>query len=194
MYGGGGLPQEWAIPMWKRVAEFCRERQNLCHGARQVKQVGILYCEAKSDPAVSSLYTLNYPELTAVRGWINMLQDSQISSGVLYEYQLLEDSLSDYPVIILPAAKSLKQESVSAIKRYVEKGGRVIVDASLAHLFTDISGAEAKEPSTHLVFIDGGDALSAAEASCIGLAANGGEVSGAYYDANFYCEKRTSPR
>ena len=190
MYGGGGLPQEWAIPMWKRVAEFCRERQSLCHGARQVKQVGILYCEAKSDHAISSLYTLNYPELTAVRGWINMLQDSQISSGVLYEYQLLEDSLSEYPVIILPAARSLKQESVSAIKRYVKNGGRVIVDASLAHLFTDISGAEAGEPSTHLVFIDGGDALSAAEASCIGLAANDGEVSGAYYDANFYCEKK----
>ena len=190
MYGGGGLPQEWAIPMWEKVAAFCREREHICHGAKAVKQVGILYCDAKSAPEKDNLYALNYPELTAVRGWINLLQDSQISSSVLYEYQLLQDSLSEYPVIVLPAAKKLHEQSVLAIKDYVKNGGKLIVDASLAHLFEDISGASVGESSTRLIFIDGGDSLGAAEANCVNLEANGGSVSGRYYDQNFYCENQ----
>ena len=192
MYGGGGLPQEWAIPMWRRVAEFCRARQDVCHGATPVKQVGILYADAKSDPEKSNLYTLNYPELTAVRGWINILQDSQISSSVLYEYQLLEDSVSEYTVIVVPTAKKLHGESVTAIKKYVRNGGKVIVDGSLAHLFADIGGTEVGEASERLIFIDGGEALSASEANCVSLKANGGTVSGAYYDANFYSEEKNT--
>ena len=49
MYGGGGILQEWMIPTWEKTAAFCRERQEICFGAKLIPQVGILYPEAKSD-------------------------------------------------------------------------------------------------------------------------------------------------
>lgn len=188
MYGGGGILQEWMIPTWEKTAAFCRERQVVCFGARLIPQVGILYPEAKSDERRDNLYTTGYPELSALRGWMNLLQDSRISTSVLYEYQLTEDTLREYPAVVVPSVSALKAESVAALCAYVRRGGRLLTDRQAAPLFSEISGVSIGETETKVLFLDGGSALASLEVPCANLlpASENSRISGVFYEDNYY--------
>lgn len=111
MYGFGGVVQEWAIPMWEKVAEFCREREAVCHGAKLYPEVGIVYTNIKGQTQDGSLYDLNYTGIGPMCAWVKALCDNQVPAGILYECQL-DGDLSAYKAIVVPSSENLEKESV----------------------------------------------------------------------------------
>ena len=182
IYRGGGVIQEWMIPTWIKVSEFCRARQ-ACFRARTVSEIAVLYPEAKTSHNTPKLYSVDYPELFSLRGWLNALQDSGMNSSVIYEYQL-GDKLLEYPVLIVPAARSLRADSIDAICRYVKAGGRLITDEESLKFFESLSGITASATEQRLIYLDGGDALAAAETRFAYL--DGAERVADAYGINIY--------
>lgn len=185
IYCQGGVIQEWAIPMWAEVAKFCRARQEVCFGAKVVPEIAILYSEAKTSPTSKCLYTLGYPELYSLRGWINLLQDAGMNTSVLYEYQLRE-KLSAFPLLVIPSAGSLTAESISTIDEYVKNGGKIIIDRQCAPLFEHLTGIKATSTENRVIFLDGGDALAAAQADFATLTNTNATVCARAYGSNIY--------
>ena len=185
IYCGGGVIQEWAIPMWAEVAKFCRERQEYCFGAKSVPEIAILYPEAKTSHNAQNLYSISYPELASLRGWIDILQDSGMHSSVIYEYQL-GDKLFDFPLLVVPATAKLREDSVANICRYVKQGGKVIIDRKALELFNSLSGVSAESDVERLVYLDGNGALAAAETDFAILSGEGSEICANAYGINIY--------
>lgn len=153
MYGHGGTVQEWAIPMWAEVAAFCRERQEACFGAKQVPQVGILFPPHRT-PATASgcLYSMSMPNTKSVHAWINLLQDMQLSSSIVYPDQLGEPWVRDYPVLVVPACEGLDNTAIAGLDAYVRAGGRLLIDRG---------SVRVGNPS--LLWLEGDGALAAVE-------------------------------
>ena len=185
IYHYGGVIQEWAIPTWVEVAKFCREREDACFGAKVVPEIAVLLTEAKNNPASKGLYTLAYPELASLRGWVNMLQDSGMNTSVVYEYQLSK-KLSDIPVLIVSSAEKLKDESIALIADYIKGGGRVIVDRKNLGLFEKISSVTATETKNRVIYLDGGEALAAAQTDFATISGDDSIECAKAYGMNIY--------
>ena len=189
IYGGGGIIQEWAIPMWTKVAEFCRAREAACHGAKPVREIGILYPEAKTPASTQALYTQGYPELYSLRGWIDILQDSGMNTSLLYEYQL-EEKLSEYSVFIVPATNKLNPASIAALEKYARAGGKLIIDRKSLRFFKSLTGIEQTSTSNRLAYLDGGDRLAAAETTVSTITCEDACVCSYLYARNIYDDNR----
>ena len=143
MYGYGGTVQEWAIPMWKKVAEFCRARKEFCFRSKAIPEATIIYPNERLHTEGNYLFPhWAYSGMKGVRGWIDALQESGISSSVIYEYQLADTDLSEYPLLILPSAYAMTDESIEALKKYVENGGRLITEPDSCKYISEITGVE----------------------------------------------------
>lgn len=84
LYGGGGMVQKWAIPIWKKVAEFCRKRE-FCHKATPVYQIGIMLSEEVINEDTSTVYTAEYRNWQSLCSWNNALLDCGFSTNVIFE-------------------------------------------------------------------------------------------------------------
>lgn len=179
LYGSGGLIQNWAIPTWEKVAAFCRERQNICWKSKPVEQIAIVYPEGY-DENVECLYEAKYKD--KLFGWVNALQDIQLSSQVIFEYQCTKDILEKYPVVILPSCNTYREDAVENLKEYINNGGRVIAEGDAIEFFSECDKAQQK-----LLWLDGGDSLASMETNCRTLSQNGDAIY--YYDNNYYDER-----
>ena len=65
LYGHGGIVQRWAIPIWRGMAAFCRQRQE-CFQARIRPELGIVFPAVRNDPEKEALYVGN-PGAAAMR-------------------------------------------------------------------------------------------------------------------------------
>ena len=160
MYGGGGTVQPWAIPMWEKVAKFCREREFL-HKSKAVHQIGIIYPLERVKKDDTNLYSDSLDCYKALCSWNNCMLDCGYSTEFIYESSPGE--LKEYPVIVLGDARDLKEKTISLLKDYVEDGGRLIVDLKSAKYFVDFAGVEKSDNETRLVFIEGNEALAAVD-------------------------------
>lgn len=175
LYGTGGMVQRWAIPTWKKTAEFCRERQQICWKSKLVEQIAVVYPEGYDENS-QCLYSAKYKK--DLFGWIRALQDIQISTQVLQEYQCIRDILQRYPVVLLPSSMEYKEETIKALNEYVTSGGKLIAECDAIKFFGENSETENK-----LIWLDGGDCLAAMETNCTAI----GETEGIYYyDNNYY--------
>ena len=187
MYGGGGTVQPWAIPVWERVAEFCRERE-FCHKAKAVPQVGLIYPMEKTDISGSALYSRELKGYEDLCSWNNAFLDSGFSTGFVYESEA--ENINEYPLLVLPQAIDFSKESIRLLENYVEKGGRLIVDLKSAKYFEKFAGVTVKETEENkLIFVEGKGALAAAET-------NVGKFDGEYntvaeiYETNYFTDKK----
>lgn len=165
MYGGGGLVQEWAIPSWKKVAEFCRERKDVCYKSEEVPEIAVLYPNENSTLTGECPYS---PGDTfggrGFVGWTHAVQDIGFSGSTVFESTCTKENLDRYSTVIVPAARVLARETVEAIRDYAARGGKVLVEGGSAHFFMDagvdfgarVTGAEEER----LRFMDGGEALT----------------------------------
>lgn len=184
MYGHGGTVQEWAIPMWAKVAEFCRARQDACFGAKLVPQIGVLFPPHRT-PATSSgcLYSMGMPNTKAVNAWINLLQDMQLSTSIVYPCQLGEARVRDYPVLVVPACDGLDEDAITGLTAYVRAGGRLLIDRGAAVHMPQLCG-EVGTGGTALIWLDSGGALAAAETQFAPFSPDEA-VTGWAYDDNY---------
>lgn len=181
MYGLGGMVQPWAIPVWEKVAAFCRERE-FSHKAKPVHQVGVVYPMERVQHK-QKLYTRHLDSFRALCSWNNALLESGFSTEVIFQTEL--EQLQNFPAVVLPKAPML-QEDVRTFCTYVEQGGRLIVDLGSAEYFADFAGIRKLDKKEQLFFIAGGNAVAAAKGSLATF--TGGTVTGKAYRDNFFAD------
>lgn len=149
-YDGGCLVQKWAIPLWGRVADFCRERQPFCFGGKEIPQVGILMSRAGIYAASSGLFNDGNAVSQRVGGLIDLCADSQITCGVIMTHRLLEESLDGYGLVLVPDSDVLEPEVVDRLRQYAEAGGALLLCGPDASRHFGIPMAETGEALTYV--------------------------------------------
>ncbi|MBO7618878.1 MAG: hypothetical protein J6T06_00090, partial [Victivallales bacterium] len=183
-YGFGGAIQQWAIPIWAKTAEFCRARQ-ICFKSRITKEIGVIFPSDRNQPSNAGIFTGN-PGSWNLAQWLDLLQDTQYSTKVVFEYQLAEDDLSEYKTIVIPPTANLSEKAVDSLKKYVANGGKLLIDGPSAKLFDGWGGFTSGAMTDILAFIDGGGALAGGETQGVALTPLDGHAVGAIYDDNIY--------
>lgn len=184
LYGTGGLVQTWAIDSWRQVAQFCRQREPFCFRAENIADIGIIYPKCYSDkPEQDALFTGSAWD--SVRGWICAIGDIGYSCAVINEAELSD--LSKYTVIVAPTADSYGKETLDRLIRFAKQGGTVIADGGIP-LHEAASGVRFKDKKKQLLFLDGGDRLSAMETDYWPPICITAEPVIACYEQNYYYE------
>ena len=155
LYGTGGLVQEWAIPGWTEIARFCRKREKYCFHAKSLSDIGVVFPEYYEK---KSLFEAGAWE--NVKSWVHMIKDVGYSCDVVYEAEF--EGLEKYKVLVLPCADCYRQETVDKVKEFVQNGGTVLADGGV-ELGEAISGVKFKDKQKKLIFLDGGEGVSALE-------------------------------
>ncbi len=183
-YGHGGILQRWMIPTWGKVAEFCRQRQ-ACFKSRIRPELGVLLPMVRNGADRGGLYDSCC--LDALSSWMDLLQDCQFSTKVLFESQLSEEDLSRYKVIVVPAMAATESTVMAKLETFVRNGGSLLVDSPAAPLFAGFAGFRGDgTPERQLIFVEGDGALAAGETICRNLTPNGiAQPVGQLFDDNF---------
>lgn len=156
-YASGGAIQEWAIPVWAKTAEFCRER-SACFGAKIREEFGILLPLDRNDKNNAFLYT-DAPGKKRCEMWVSAMQDCQYSTKVVFEDDLIKGKTENYRIIAVPGAETLSADAVAGLENFVKNGGIVIVDTpAIRHFYSDAPAAEKRQ-----IFVDADGALASAE-------------------------------
>lgn len=135
-----GSINNWQMKAMKQAADFCREREVYCYGAKPVPQIALLYSTAAFYRCNKNLFGAMYNELTPLRGVLQALLDTQNSVEIVMEHHLV-GRMDEYPLIVIPEWKYLGESFKQELLRYVEKGGNLLlIGPYTAKLFQDELG------------------------------------------------------
>ena len=157
-YCHGGYIQRWALPLWEKVAKFCRERE-ICHGAKPWSNIALMAPFEKKDDEKPSLYART-AGTNAFLSWLDALCEIQLSPNIIFESELEKTDLSQYDLIILPKEAKLP----------ASYGGKVIVDG-------------AADVESRLLWLSDGNSLAAME---VPYAQAEGRAVGECYTRNYF--------
>ena len=108
------------------VAQFCRERQEFCHKAEPVPQIGLLYSGKALYRINKKLFASYSGELTGIKGIIQSLLDSQNSVEIVMEHHLT-GRMQEYPLIVIPEWEYLEPKFRTELIAYVKNGGNLLI-------------------------------------------------------------------
>jgi len=182
-YGGGSTVQEWAIPMWKKVAEYVRAREPFCKGTKPMPQVGIFFsCEGSNMEAKPMPFT-ETPSKVSAAGLIHLSLNSGYATEILETHNLFDRDLSKYGAIVVGSTSWINNETRDKLLEYAEMGGNLIIASpKTAKLF----GFGVSEPTEKLIHICDGETLAPMTIDAADLATvKGSEICGTYYLDNY---------
>lgn len=158
-----GTIQKWAIPMWAKLADFCRERQQLCHKAEAVPQIGVIYSQKAHYHSIGGLFG-NWGEyITELRGTLMTTLDAGFSAEILMTHHALSRDLSQYGALIVSDLTIMESDLRAALLDYAENGGNLIIcgynsaQLFLPYLDIDIKGGREEKGG---VFIEHGGRIA----------------------------------
>ena len=120
-----GSISEWQMRLMKEVAEFCRARQNICHWARPVPQIALLYSGKACYRQNERLFSPGNI-LIPLRGILQSLLGSQNVVDILMEHHLC-GRMDEYPLMVIPEWEYLDEAFRREILAYVKAGGNLLV-------------------------------------------------------------------
>ncbi|MBR0463408.1 MAG: hypothetical protein IJJ23_03390 [Clostridia bacterium] len=127
-FGGGGIATDWAGGDFRAIAEFCRSREPFCYHAEPVPQTAVLFSDAASKFKGKQILLGNSSELSrCVTGLFDLCANTQLTTNAILSYQLEEGKLADYGLLMVPDTDLLEESVKSAVVRYVENGGKVLL-------------------------------------------------------------------
>ncbi len=136
------------IDTMEQVSQFCRARQKICFKSTTIPQVALL-CSTEGTMELSDSVFAPWGVIEEVEGVLHALLESQLSVDLLAEHQL-QDTLQNYPLLVLPDWPSLTDDFRRQVVNYVEQGGALLLlGARVAKLFEQHLGASvtiAPEP------------------------------------------------
>lgn len=165
MLGGGfqfynpqlvGSVLKRAIPMWADVARFCREREELCHNAEAVPQVGIILSRKANYHDIQCLYTNHGKYTDEVRNTLLAVLDAGYSAEILMTHKALGCDLSKYGCIIVTDISLIEADLRCALLDYANNGGKLIISGYnsaqlfLPYLDVDIIGGNENPTNLYL--------------------------------------------
>jgi hypothetical protein len=146
-----GSVRMWQMPLMKEVAEFCRARQEFCHKAEPVPQIGLIYSGKAFYRENKKLFSAWSGELNPLNGVLQALLNSQNVVDIVMEHHLT-NRMSEYPVLIYPEWDTIEPEFKDQLIEYVENGGNLIViSPASAKLFEEELGVTLLDEPTEEV-------------------------------------------
>lgn len=109
---------------FRNTFEFVKEREGFCEGMAPVPNIAILHSSSihfKTEP-ILAFYSSG---LKSLRGASKMLMELGQPFHILNEEVLLEN-INRYRVVILPDQRYIGERLASALRNFVERGGRLI--------------------------------------------------------------------
>ena len=121
-----GSIRTWQMPLMREVAKFCRARQAVCHRAKPMPQIGLIYSGRAFYRMNRKLFAAWSGELTALNGVLQSLLDSQDIVDIVMEHHLAE-RMREYPLLIWPEWETIEPEFKEDLLRYVKQGGNLLI-------------------------------------------------------------------
>ena len=138
-----GSIREERLPVMGEVAAFCRERQKVCHHAKPVPQIALLFSTHAHYRRVSGLFSR---DASRIAGTLNALLDGQHSVELTGEHHL-RGRMQEYPLIIVAENQPLANEFKEELLNYARKGGNLlVVGAQNAVAFQEELGVSIANP------------------------------------------------
>jgi len=149
-----GSIDDWTVPVMAEVAAFCRAREKICHRARPVPQVGLLYAGSSLYASVDTLFAPWTDALTPIQGVLDLLLDAQYSVDILMEHHLAT-RLADYPLLVVPEWAGLVPPVRDELLAYVREGGNLLlIGPAPATVFADELGvAWSDAPEARRIYL-----------------------------------------
>lgn len=192
-YCGGGYLQRWALPIWQKTAEFCRERE-FCHKAKPYSNIAVMMPYCKTPKNSERLYTTwNIDSLFSFNTWLSALCDIQLSPNVVFESELDTTDLSQYELIFMPDSFNILPEAKEKLLSYVETGGKIICDIISANNFSDITGVDTSNREKALRYISDGESLGAFETDVSPIIPDQNTFGSLYTENYFECDSIEEP-
>ena len=117
---------EWQMKLMSEVAAFCRARQQYCHHAMAVPQVGLVLSGKAFYRKTKRLFAPWEGDLAALAGVLRALLASQNSVEVLEEHHL-RGRMAEYPVLVVPEWEWLPAAFRKELLAYVQGGGNLLL-------------------------------------------------------------------
>lgn len=140
------------IPVMAEVAKFCRARQELCHHAAPVPQVGLLFSTAAHYRRLNSLFQRSHAQLDGI---LLALLEGRQSVEIVSESQLV-GRLSEYPLIVVPEWEYLEPAFRDSLAGYVKSGGNLLlIGPESSALFATEFAVNPDDPNANVtVYLD----------------------------------------
>ena len=134
---------EWAIPYWAEISEFCRARKEFAHNGKIVPDIGVVYSAAAYYDSIDCLFTSSSEYSREFAGTLFSICDTGRSVSVLNEQRLDEYGLKDYGMIVVPNAAVLGKDVKKKLLEYAENGGNLVLcGVDTVKYFAKETGAE----------------------------------------------------
>jgi hypothetical protein len=121
-----GSIRSWQIDLMERVAEFCRERQAVCHRAGPVPQVGLIYSGEAFYRMNRKLFAGWHGELVPLQGVLRSLLEAQNVVDVVMEHHL-DGRIDAYPLLVFPEWPTIEPDFKRTLLDYVRRGGSLLI-------------------------------------------------------------------
>ena len=126
-----GLQDASVITVSKKVAEFCREREEFCRGKKPEKEVAMIFSAKKYyDEIGDVMFTARENYIEDFRYLNNLVMDLGFST--LYETAEKGGELTGYSSVVITDSAMYSDEETSRFLAYAEQGGNLIVSGSNA--------------------------------------------------------------
>jgi len=133
----------WHQDTLAEVADFCRQRKELCFGSRSVSDSAVLHLAGHYYSCNDPLF--NYGGAVAgVEGALHALLETHHSTDVLTEDSALE-RMGRYKLLVVPEQTHLSAAMQSALDAYAQAGGQVIMSG--VHLASECPTLVGAEPA-----------------------------------------------
>jgi hypothetical protein len=121
-----GSVRKWQMDLMGQVAKFCRARQQICHKAKPVSQVGLIYSGKAFYRKARKLFAAWGGELVPLRGVLQSLLESQNVVDIVMEHHLT-GRMQEYPLLVYPEWDYIDPAFRKDLLDYVYQGGNLLV-------------------------------------------------------------------
>ncbi|MBO4429145.1 MAG: alpha-L-fucosidase [Clostridia bacterium] len=128
-----GTINKYLIPTWKKLADFCREREATCYKATPHREGAVLLSEKafyEHKKGIFRGYSETNAHVDEAHALLYVLLDAGYSTELLLPYQIDDMSdgeLSQYKFIAVPDLDVIEENIAARLKKYAEGGGSVVV-------------------------------------------------------------------
>ena len=156
-----GSIRKWQMNTMSKVAQFCRERQEICHKAEPVPQIGLIHSSKAFYKNNRKLFSPSNNILDPMKGILYNLLDSQNVVDIVMEHHL-EGRFEEYPLLIYPEWDYIEPSFKEKCLDYVTNGGNLlIIGPEAAALFAQELGVKLiGEPTEQINGLEFNERLS----------------------------------
>ena len=121
-----GSVRKWQMDLMGEVARFCRARQQICHKARPIPQIGLIYSGKAFYRKARKLFAAYGGEVVPLRGVLQSLLESQNVVDIVMEHHLT-GRMQKYPLLVYPEWDTIDPTFKKDVLDYVYQGGNLLV-------------------------------------------------------------------